>query len=88
MGLWKAIKHKWQAIKSRSHFLLGNGRKAKFWKDLWCKDQTLKEVFLNLFSMASCPWKHLGVESLLSSNSKEGDGLSRVDATYAKVWKK
>ena len=31
-------------------FLVVNGRRAKFWKDLWCENQTLEEAFPNLFS--------------------------------------
>ena len=30
----------------------GNGRMVKFWKNLWYEDQTLKEVFPNLFWLA------------------------------------
>ena len=32
--------------------MVGIGRKVKFWKDLWCEDQTLKEAFPNLFVLA------------------------------------
>ena len=35
-----------------SHFIVGNERRVKFWKDLWCEDQTLKEAFPNLFLLA------------------------------------
>ena len=33
-------------------FIVGNGRKVKFWKDLWCEDQALKDAFPNLFRLA------------------------------------
>ena len=49
VGVWKAIRKDWESIRSRSHFVVGNGRKVRFWKDLWCEDQTLKDAFLNLF---------------------------------------
>ena len=49
MGVWKAIRKEMEGICCRSHFIVRNGRKVKFWKDLWCEDQTLKETFLNLF---------------------------------------
>ena len=52
MGLWKAIRKEWEGIRCRSRFIVGNGRKVKFWKDLWCKDQTLKEAFPNLYWLA------------------------------------
>ena len=50
--VWKAIRKDWESIRSRSHFIVGNGRKVKFWKDLWCEDQTLKDDFPNLFWLA------------------------------------
>ena len=50
--VWKAIRKDWESICSRSYFIVGNGRKVKFWKDLWCEDQTLKNVFPNLFQLA------------------------------------
>ena len=49
VGVWKAIRKDWENIHSRSCFVVGNGRKVKFWKDLWCEDQILKDAFPNLF---------------------------------------
>ena len=45
VGVWKSIRKEWEGIRCRSRFIVGNERKVKFWKDLWCKDQTLKEAF-------------------------------------------
>ena len=42
-----------------SHFIVGNGRRVKFWKDVWCSDmtlekkKTLEDAFLALFSIAA-----------------------------------
>ena len=52
MGVWKAIRREWEGIRGRSRFLVGNEKKVKFWKDLWCEDQMLKEAFPNLFLLA------------------------------------
>nr|CAN62954.1 hypothetical protein VITISV_018196 [Vitis vinifera] len=52
VGVWKAIRKEWEGIRCRSRFIVGNGRKVKFWKDSWCKDQTLKEAFPNLYRLA------------------------------------
>ena len=41
-----------KSICSRPRFIIGNGRNVKFWKDLWCEDQTLKDDFPNLFLLA------------------------------------
>ena len=34
VGVWKAIRKEWEGIRCRSRFIVGNGRKIKFWKDL------------------------------------------------------
>ncbi|RVW81120.1 hypothetical protein CK203_044688 [Vitis vinifera] len=52
VGVWKAIRKHWENIRSRSRLIVGNGRKVKFWKDLWCEDQALKDAFPNLFKLA------------------------------------
>ena len=31
--------------------MVGNERRVKFWKDLWCENLTLKEAFPNLFRL-------------------------------------
>ena len=69
VGVWKAIRKEWEGIRCRSHFIVRNGRKVKFWKDLWCKDQTLKEAFPNLYRLAVD-------KDELVSNAWEGSGES------------
>ncbi|RVW88540.1 hypothetical protein CK203_032959 [Vitis vinifera] len=46
VGVWKAIRKDWENIRSRSHLIVENERNVKFWKDLWCEDQALKDVSL------------------------------------------
>ena len=48
--VWKTIRNEWEGIRSRSHFLVGNERRIKFWKDLWYGHQALEEAFPSLFS--------------------------------------
>jgi len=33
---------------------VGDGSKIRFWHDLWCRDQPLKESFSELFSIPCC----------------------------------
>jgi hypothetical protein len=35
-------------------FEMEDGSKIRFWYDLWCGGQPLKEAFLGLFSIACC----------------------------------
>ena len=53
VGVWKAIIYEWEVIKGRSCFFTWEWRRIKFGKDLWCEDQILKEIFPNLFYVAS-----------------------------------
>ena len=41
VGLWKAIRKLWDLVSCRLSFLVGNGKRIKFWKDKWCGDGPL-----------------------------------------------
>ena len=43
----------WEVFKSRLCFIVGNGRKIKFWLDKWYGDSLLKESFLTLFAITN-----------------------------------
>ena len=53
VGVWKAIRNGWEAFKVRTRFRVSFGNRVKFWKDSWCGDFPLRDVFLNLFSITS-----------------------------------
>ena len=52
VGVWKAIKNDWENIRTHSGFIVGDDTRVKFWKDLWCENQSLEDVFPNLFNLA------------------------------------
>ena len=52
MGVWKAIRNGWENIRTHSCFIIGDGTRVKFWKDLWCGNQSLEYAFPNLFNLA------------------------------------
>ncbi|RVX07383.1 putative ribonuclease H protein [Vitis vinifera] len=52
VGVWKAIRKGWENFRSHSRFIIGDGTKVKFWKDLWCGNQSLKETFPILFNLS------------------------------------
>ncbi|RVW54709.1 NADH dehydrogenase [ubiquinone] flavoprotein 2, mitochondrial [Vitis vinifera] len=52
VGAWKAIRNGWENFRSHSRFIIGHGTRLKFWKDLWCGNQSLEEAFLILFNLS------------------------------------
>ena len=50
-GLWKEIRKEWEIILPRVGFIVGNGRRVQFWKDVWCGEVALCTVFPSLFAM-------------------------------------
>ncbi|RVX16269.1 Transcription factor SRM1 [Vitis vinifera] len=59
VGVWKAIKGRWQVFKTRIGFKVGFGKKVKFWKDKWftrqLHDWELEEVQAFLGRLSAHP---------------------------------
>ena len=51
--LRKAIRKAWDVVKRRYCFIMGNGRRVKFWKDRRYRESTLSASFPSLFDKAS-----------------------------------
>ena len=52
VGVWKAMRNCWENFQSHSRFIVGDGTRVKFWKDLWCENQSLEEAFPILFNLS------------------------------------
>ena len=52
VGVWKAIRNGWESFHSHSCFFVGDDTRVKFWKDLWCENQSLEEAFPTLFNLS------------------------------------
>ena len=52
-GLWKDIRKGWHTLSQNVVFSLGDVRRLRFWKDIWCGEVALSNVFPNLFNMAA-----------------------------------
>ena len=52
VGLWKTLRKEWEVVKSRLFFVVGNGKRIKFWIDIWCGDESLCVSFPSLFALA------------------------------------
>ena len=70
VGLWKAIRNLWELVSCRISFMVGNGRRVKFWKDNWCGDEPFCVSFPSLFAPASS--KDAWVADLWMHSSEEG----------------
>ncbi|RVW52508.1 hypothetical protein CK203_068888 [Vitis vinifera] len=66
VGLWKAIRLLWELIFSRILFVVGNGRRVKFWRDRWCRDEPLRDGWNPSFSRPLNDWEIETVECFLS----------------------
>ena len=50
-SLWKDIRKEWLTFSQDSISSLGNGRRLRFWKDPWCGEIALCNVFPTLFNL-------------------------------------
>ena len=49
--LWKEIRIEWEVILKNSKFVISDGSRVRFWKDLWCGDVALCMAYPTLFSL-------------------------------------
>ena len=52
VGLWKEIRKEGILMFKNVSYTVGDGRRVKFWKDIWCGNIPLCEVFPSLFVFA------------------------------------
>ncbi|RVW97626.1 putative ribonuclease H protein [Vitis vinifera] len=50
VGLWKEIRKEGVLLFKNASFTVGDGRRVKFWKDIWCGNTHLCEAFPSLFA--------------------------------------
>ena len=53
VGLWKDIGKEVIQIRQNCSFEVGNGRKVRFWEDVWCGEAPLCSSFPSLYEVAS-----------------------------------
>ena len=52
MGLWKEISKEGLLLLKNVSFFVGDGKGVRFWKDIWCGNNSLCEGFPSLFALA------------------------------------
>ena len=52
ISLWNEIRKEWPSFSQNVVFSLGDGRRIKFWKDVWCGEEALCSIYPLLFNLA------------------------------------
>ena len=48
-GLWRSIDEGWESFSKHLSFVVGEGTHIRFWHDRWIGDNTLKDLYPNLY---------------------------------------
>ena len=52
IGLWKEIRKSWEVVLLNAKFVIGDGGRVSFFKDVWGGEEALCRAFSTLFSLA------------------------------------
>ena len=52
VNLWRALRKWGHMVSNEISFVVGDGKRIKFWRDSWCGDTPLCADFLLLFALA------------------------------------
>ncbi|RVW54540.1 hypothetical protein CK203_071484 [Vitis vinifera] len=52
VGFWKEINKEGSLLLNNVSFSVGDGKRVRFWKDVWCRSNSLCEAFPSLFALA------------------------------------
>lgn len=59
MGLWRALR-KWRyLVREQASLVVDDGKRTKFWRDMWCGDMSWEVAFPSVFCITSA--KHAWV---------------------------
>ncbi|KAG7987161.1 hypothetical protein I3843_03G119300 [Carya illinoinensis] len=53
VGLWKFIRRGWSCFENHIRFVVGEGNRISFWRDVWCGEHALEKAFLNLYRIVA-----------------------------------
>ncbi|WJZ97788.1 hypothetical protein VitviT2T_016367, partial [Vitis vinifera] len=74
VGLWKVISKLGHLVTSSFDFVVGDGKKVRFYKDKWCGTIPLCEAFPSLFALATS--KEAWVNEVWTAAGKRGGSWS------------
>lgn len=70
IGLWNAIRKEGDLLSCKFAFLVGNGKRVRFWREKWFGNEPLCISFPSLFIVASS--KEAWIEEVWNHSSKGG----------------
>ena len=70
VGLWKDISKEAVVLKQFNNLVVGNGKRFRFWKDIWCGTKPLSETFHIIYTIAAT--KDANLEDLWDWSREEG----------------
>jgi hypothetical protein len=73
VGVWKHIRRGWEVFLRFISFGIGDGSHIRFWHNNWCRNQPLKEAFLELFRIACNKLAWVKDHMQLSNGSIQGN---------------
>ena len=74
MGLWKEIRKDDSLINNKFDLLGSNGKRVKFWRDIWCNGVVLCDTFPSLYVLALSK-KEAWVAEVWNFSGEEGVGV-------------
>ena len=52
VGFWKEIRKEGSLLLKNASFVVGDDRRVRFWKDIWCGNSPIREAFPSLYALA------------------------------------
>ena len=87
MGFWKEIRKEGSLLLKNITFSMEEGRRVKFWKDIWYGNNSLREAFPSLFALADS--KDAWVIDCWDSLGEKGDGIPvSLDLSIIVRWRR
>ena len=80
MGLWKEISKEGSLLLNNVSSSVGDGKRVRFWNDIWYRNNSLCEAFPSLFALAVC--KDAWVANCWDSMGEEGGWTPRFSRPF------
>ena len=80
VGFWKEIRKEGSLLQNKIVFFVGDGKRVRFWKDKWCKNNAFCDSFPSLIALAAS--KKAWLVELWDSTGEEGGWSPRFSKPF------